>query len=90
MASLDNAKHGLAYSSGTGATATVLQLLGSGDHIVASNAVYGGTYVLIAEIASHQGIQFDFVDGTDVDSVKNAVKKNTRVSDRAPCVPLQI
>lgn len=78
---MDNAKHSLAFSSGSGAISTILQLLSSGDHIVACDAIYGGTYTIITEIASRQGVQFDFVDGTNLDNVKNAIKNNTRVSD---------
>lgn len=81
LASLDNAKYALTFSSGLGAGTIITQLLNSGDHIVSCDDVYGGTNRFFSKVASRQGIQTDFVDATNLENVKNAIKNNTRVSD---------
>lgn len=53
LASLDKAKHCLAFSSGLGATAAISELLASGDHIVCGDDVYGGTGRLVVKKISH-------------------------------------
>lgn len=80
LASLDNAKYALTFSSGLGAGTIISQLLSSGDHIVSGDDVYGGTNRFFSKVASRQGIQTDFVDATNLENVKNAIKNNTRVS----------
>lgn len=80
LASLDNGKYGLAFSSGLGATTVLTQLLNTGDHMISCDDVYGGTFRLFSKVISRQGISVDFVDATDLDRFKNAIKPNTRVS----------
>lgn len=79
LASLDNGKHGLCFSSGTGGIAAVCSLLKFGDHLICCDHVYGGTSMYMREIASNMGIETDFVDGTDSINIKNAIKSNTRM-----------
>lgn len=81
MASLDNGKYGLAFSSGLGMTTTLTQLLSSGDHLISCDDVYGGTFRLFSEVMSRHGISTDFVDATNLENVKRAIKPNTRVSE---------
>lgn len=79
IASLDNAKYGLTFSSGLGATTTVLTMLTHGDHIIVGDDVYGGTGRLIRQVAARMGIEFTFVDPTDLDSLRSAIKSNTKL-----------
>lgn len=80
LASLDNGKYGLAFCSGLGTTTIITQLLSAGDHIISCDDVYGGTNRLFSKITSRQGIDIDFVDATNLDNLRNAIKKNTKVS----------
>jgi cystathionine gamma-synthase len=61
LASLESAEHGFAFSSGMGATTTILHLVSPGDRIVAVNDVYGGTYRLFSKVYEPKGYRFDFV-----------------------------
>lgn len=79
LASLDGAKYAITFSSGLGATATITQLLKSGDHVVAMDDLYGGTNRYFRKVASNMGIVTSFVDATDVKNVANAIKPETRM-----------
>ncbi|KAG6450531.1 hypothetical protein O3G_MSEX006629 [Manduca sexta] len=79
LAALDGAKYALAYASGLGATTTVTALLNSGDHIVASDDVYGGTNRLLRQVVSRLGIDTTFTDVTDLQKVNDAIKENTKM-----------
>lgn len=79
LASLDNGKYGLTFSSGLGVTTTVITMLSSGDHIVAGDDLYGGTNRLLRNVAMKMNIQVDFVDCTDLAKVEAAVKPNTKL-----------
>jgi cystathionine gamma-synthase len=71
--------HGLAFASGLAATNTVLQLLASGDHVLAGNDVYGGTFRLFEKVLSRFGLQFTYVDTTDPETVAEAIRPETRL-----------
>lgn len=79
LASLDNAKYGLTFSSGLGATTAVITMLSSGDHIVVGDDVYGGTNRLIRQVAMRLGIQATFADPTNIEELKAAIKPNTKL-----------
>jgi cystathionine beta-lyase/cystathionine gamma-synthase len=79
IAALENGKEGLAFASGMAAEAAVFHLLKAGDHVIASRNVYGGTYRIAKFVLEDFGLQFDFVDTTDLAAVKQAVKPNTRM-----------
>lgn len=79
LASLDNAKYGLTFSSGLGATTAVITMLSSGDHIVVGDDVYGGTNRLIRKVAMRLGIQATFADPTNIEELKAAIKPNTKL-----------
>jgi cystathionine beta-lyase/cystathionine gamma-synthase len=79
IAALENGKEGLAFASGMAAEAAVFHLLKAGDHVIASRNVYGGTYRIAKFVLEDFGLQFDFVDTTDLATVKQAVKPNTRM-----------
>lgn len=57
-----------------------MQLLSNGDHIVVAGTIYGGTYALITEIMTRQGITQTFVCGSNMEHVDAAINENTRVS----------
>lgn len=79
LAALENGKHGLVFSSGLGATTALTSLLAVGDHIVCGDDVYGGTNRFFRQCASKYGIDFTFVDATNVNNVIKAVKNNTKM-----------
>ena len=79
LAALEDAKHGLAFSSGMGAITTILTLLKKGDHVVLSDDVYGGVFRIFTRFMANYGIAFDFVDATKASNVAVAVKKTTRM-----------
>jgi len=79
IASLEGGTHGVAFSSGLGAEATLLLTLSPGDHILLSNDVYGGTYRLLAKVLHDWGLAFDVVDMTDLGAIRAAVRPETRV-----------
>ncbi len=61
LASLESAEYGLAFSSGMGATTTVMHLVSPGERVVAVNDVYGGTYRLFSKVYAPKGYRFDFI-----------------------------
>ncbi|MBC85554.1 MAG: cystathionine gamma-synthase [Bdellovibrionaceae bacterium] len=79
VASLESAKHGFAFSSGCAATSTVIQMLESGDHVIANDDMYGGTNRLFSRVMSKFGIEFSFVDLNDSSQLESAVKENTKL-----------
>jgi cystathionine gamma-lyase len=79
LASLEGGKHGFASASGCAATTTVLHLLQSGDHVVSGDDLYGGTLRLFEKVFVQMGIQFTYVDMTDLQKVAAAVRPNTKL-----------
>jgi cystathionine gamma-lyase len=79
LASLEGGKHGLCFSSGLGAMDCVLHLLKSGDHIVLSDDVYGGSFRLIDKVFKHQGLECTRVDMTDLAATERAITPKTRL-----------
>lgn len=79
IASLENGKYGLAFASGCAATTTVMSLLNAGDHIIASDDLYGGTYRLFQRVLTKLGLTFSFVDMANLDAVRGAIKENTKM-----------
>ena len=78
VAALAGGTHGLAFASGCAATSTLMQTLTPGDHVICGDDVYGGTHRLFDQIWSKVGLEFDFVDLTDPDSVTRAARPETR------------
>jgi len=79
LAELEGGTWGLAFSSGMAATDTVLRLLASGDHVVAGNDVYGGTFRLFDKVLRRFGLDFTFSDTTDPENLAEALTSSTRV-----------
>ncbi|PKN98458.1 MAG: cystathionine gamma-synthase [Chloroflexi bacterium HGW-Chloroflexi-4] len=71
--------YGLAFSSGLAATDTLLRLIKPGEHVLASNDVYGGTFRLFDKVLKDYGIQFSYVDITDPSLIEAALKPETRL-----------
>lgn len=79
LASLENARFGIAFSSGMAATSAVLSLLSSGDHVVVSEDLYGGTYRLFEKVLARFGFSFTYVDMRDLGATAAAMRPNTRM-----------
>ncbi len=80
IADIESGKHGFAFASGMAAIATILELLQPGDHIIAMDDLYGGTYRLLERVRKRSaGIQVTFVDMCDIEKVKAAIRPETRM-----------
>jgi cystathionine gamma-lyase len=79
LASLEGGAHGYAFASGMAATAAVLNLLSAGDHAVVTDDLYGGTYRLFSRVLNRYGLEFTYVDMSDVAAVRAAVRPNTKL-----------
>ena len=79
IAALEGAKYGFAFASGMSATDAVLKLVKAGDHVIVGDNTYGGTFRLFSKILSNYGIEFDYVDTSDVTNVEKAFKLNTKM-----------
>ena len=79
IASLEGGKFGFAFASGCGATTTILHFLKQGDHIVAMDDMYGGTFRLFDKILKNDGFEFTYTDLTNAENFKKATKPNTKM-----------
>lgn len=79
LASLEEAKYGLAFASGMGAMTTVLLMLKQGDHVVSSRDVYGGTYRMFRRVLENFGLTFSFVETAENEQVEKAMTEHTRL-----------
>ena len=78
-AAIENGQFGLAFSSGVAATDAVIKLLQPGDEVIAANDMYGGTYRLFTKIFAKFGIQFTYVDTTDVENISKVISAKTKL-----------
>ncbi len=79
IATLEKGKYGIAFSSGLAATQALTTLVKAGDHIIVSHNVYGGTYRLFELIMKDFGLEFSWVNTTDLNNIEKAVKGNTKM-----------
>lgn len=79
IASLESGKYGFAFASGCAATTTIMHLLTSGDHVIAMDDMYGGTFRLFDKVLRHHGLEFSYADLTRVENVEKALKPNTKM-----------
>ena len=79
LASLEGGTRGLCFGSGLAATDTILKTLKSGDHIVACDDLYGGTYRIFQNVYSPFGIDSSFVDARDPKNVLDAIRPETKI-----------
>ena len=79
IASLEEGKEGIAFSSGMGAISAIIHLLSSGDEIIFTRNVYGGTYRVMEKIYKNFSIKSHWVDTTNMDDIKKMINKNTKM-----------
>ena len=78
-AALEGARHGLAFSSGCGATTTILHTLRPGDHVVCGDDVYGGTFRVLDKVMKPMGITATYVDMSDLARTAEAMRPETKL-----------
>ncbi|MFO1051317.1 MAG: PLP-dependent aspartate aminotransferase family protein [Planctomycetota bacterium] len=89
LAGIEGGKHGLCFGSGMAAINCVLNLLQAGDHVVAGNDLYGGTYRICTTLYAKFGVTFSFVDMSDLVAVERAIQPNTKLCmTESPSNPL--
>ena len=80
ICALENGSKGFAFASGMAAIGTVLEILNSGDHVIAMDDLYGGTYRLFEDVRKRSsGLEFSFVDLSDSKKLKEAIRPNTKM-----------
>ncbi|MDX1751831.1 MAG: cystathionine gamma-synthase [Salinimicrobium sediminis] len=79
LASIENGKYGLAFGSGLAAIDAVIKLLKSGDEIISTNDLYGGSYRLFTRIFEKMGIRFHFVSMENADGIEQYINENTKM-----------
>lgn len=79
LAALENGKHGFCFSSGMAAVQTVISLFKPGDHVICSDNVYGGTIRLYEQVIKEYGVEFSYVDTSNLDDINKALKPNTKL-----------
>ncbi|MEL6366843.1 MAG: cystathionine gamma-synthase [Pseudomonadota bacterium] len=80
IADLEAGTHGYAFASGLAAIGTILELLDSGDHVIAMDDLYGGTNRLFSKVRTRSsGLEFDYIDFTDLDAVRAAITPKTKM-----------
>lgn len=80
VAELENGFGGIAASSGMAAVNIVyLTLLGQGDHMISHNAVYGPSRGIMENLYPKFGVEYDYVDATNIENVEKAIKPNTKL-----------
>jgi cystathionine beta-lyase/cystathionine gamma-synthase len=79
LASLESAEHGFAYSSGLGATTTIMHLLNPGDRVVLIADVYGGVYRMTSQVYEPKGYVFDYLPAAEFDDLAAHLDEKTRL-----------
>lgn len=79
IAGLEGADEAACFSSGVAAMDALMKMLLPGDHVVTTNDLYGGSYRLFTKVFEPYGINFSFVDMTDLDAVEKAITPETRL-----------
>jgi cystathionine beta-lyase/cystathionine gamma-synthase len=79
VAALERGAEGFAFGSGMAATSAITHLLQAGDHVIASNNMYGGTYRLFERVTRGFGVDFSYVDTSNLDATAALFRANTRL-----------
>lgn len=79
LADLESANHALVFASGLSAIDAVLNTLSTGDHIIAGDDLYGGTYRLFTKVAERRGLTFSFVQAQNPSAVESAFNERTKL-----------
>ncbi|MFP5230548.1 MAG: trans-sulfuration enzyme family protein, partial [Acidobacteriota bacterium] len=91
LASLEGGSSGHAFGSGMAAIAALVTMLKVGDHVICGDNVYGGTTRLFTQVIPHHGIEFSFVDTSNPDNVRRAIRPATKlVHIETPTNPLMM
>jgi cystathionine beta-lyase/cystathionine gamma-synthase len=89
IAALEGGRYGLAFASGCAATTTIFHMLRSGDHVVAGDDLYGGTYRIFERVMKQMGIEVTYVDPTTPSAFAEAIRPTTKlVWTETPTNPL--
>ena len=75
---LEGGTAGFAFGSGMAAVTAVVMLFNSGDHIIVTDDVYGGTFRVVTKVLNRFGIEYSFVDSSDIENVEKAIRMNTK------------
>lgn len=78
LAALEGGTRGFAFASGMAAVSSALALFSHGDHIIATEDIYGGSYRILTKFFNKFGLEVTFVDMTDLNQVEKAIRKNTK------------
>jgi len=79
LASLEDAQYGICFSSGMGAISALMNYFQKGDHIIASDDLYGGTYRIFEKVFKSYGLEFDYVDSSNLANVEKVLRPNTKM-----------
>jgi len=79
LAALDSGKYGVAFSSGMAAVDSCLKLLKTGDHVICSDDVYGGTYRLFNQLLINYNLHFTYVDTSFPEKIEKAIRPETKM-----------
>lgn len=79
LAALENGTFGYCFASGMAAIAATLSLVKSGDHVIAGNDMYGGSYRYFSRILSENGVEFSYVDMREPKNIETAIRSNTKL-----------
>ena len=79
LASLEGARYGLAFASGMAAIHNVLSLLRHGDHVVSTQDLYGGAWRIFTKYFAKFGVDFTFIDSSDLAAVEHAIRPETKL-----------
>ncbi len=74
LAALENGTHGYAFATGMAATATMLSMFNTGDHLLVHGDLYGGTYRLLVSVLATKGIHVEFVDMQNLDALRESIR----------------
>ncbi len=79
IASLEEGNHGLAFSSGMAAITTIIQMLNAGDHVIACDDVYSGTFRIFEKVFKRHNLEFNFINITNLQLLEKHLKDNTKI-----------
>src|SRR5689334_9006317 len=79
LAALEGGRFGYGFASGMAAIDTVFRLVKAGEHVIVSENTYGGTYRLCQKVLTDYGIEFSFVNTSEIENVEAALRPNTRM-----------
>lgn len=79
FAMLEDAKYSFAFASGMAAMSAIFLMFKPGDHVLISKNVYGGVFRLVKKVLNNNGVNFDFIDTTDLNLIKKSIKESTKL-----------